>query len=72
MPEMDGHEATRQIRLLPGGGEIPIIALTASAMESERQACLAEGMNDYLTKPISPQALQKALDRFLPESTIEG
>ncbi len=71
MPEMDGHEATRQIRLLANGQHIPIIALTASAMESERQACLAEGMNDYLTKPISPLALQKVLDRYLPETRSE-
>jgi PAS domain S-box-containing protein len=67
MPEMDGHEATRRIRQLPGGEAVPIIALTASAMESERQACLSAGMNEYLTKPVSAQALQKILDRFLPE-----
>ena len=65
MPEMDGFEATRQIR---GSlhSEIPIIALTADAMPADRERCLAEGMNDYLSKPLDLVALAHAIDRWLP------
>jgi CheY-like chemotaxis protein len=61
MPEMDGLAATRAIREL--GNEIPIIALTADAMPDDRARCLAAGMNDYLQKPVRPDALQTALTR---------
>ena len=62
MPEMDGLEATRRIRALPGGlGRIPIVAMTASAMEEDRQRCLEAGMNAYLSKPIDEQELMRAL-----------
>jgi CheY-like chemotaxis protein len=68
MPVMDGYEATRQIRGAEGGvrnPNIPVIALTAHAMATDRTRCLAAGMNDYLTKPINPGALQQALSRML-------
>ncbi len=64
MPEMDGPTATRRIRELPGAeSEIPIIALTASAMQGDREKFLAAGMNDYVSKPIDPELLDAALRR---------
>ena len=66
MPEMDGFDATRAIRAAEDGTRrhLPIIALTANAMPEDREACLAVGMDDYLTKPLSKQALLKALERW--------
>jgi signal transduction histidine kinase/CheY-like chemotaxis protein len=65
MPQMDGYQATRMIRLLPNAeAEIPIIAMTANAMEGDRERCLQSGMDDYLTKPIQPSALIAALQRW--------
>ena len=66
MPEMDGYEATQRIRAGEVRGitaRIPIIALTAHAMESDRARCLAAGMDDYVSKPIDQQSLQQALSR---------
>jgi CheY-like chemotaxis protein/HPt (histidine-containing phosphotransfer) domain-containing protein len=69
MPEMDGYEATRRLRE-PASGvrnpKIPVIALTAHALATDRAKCLAAGMDDYLTKPINPALLQRALARSLP------
>ncbi|MCK9588129.1 MAG: response regulator, partial [Terrimicrobiaceae bacterium] len=67
MPVMDGFDATRVIRD-PGSGvrnsHIPIIALTAHAMKGDRELCLNAGMDDYLSKPVSPQFLAAALERW--------
>jgi signal transduction histidine kinase/CheY-like chemotaxis protein/ligand-binding sensor domain-containing protein len=64
MPIMDGIEVTRQIRRSwPAGHRPRIVAMTASALESDREACLAAGMDDYLTKPIRVAALQAAIER---------
>jgi PAS domain S-box-containing protein len=69
MPEMDGFEATRRIRDPRSAvlnHAIPIIAMTAHAMQGDRERCLEAGMGDYVTKPVSPEALAEALDRWLP------
>jgi two-component system sensor histidine kinase/response regulator len=65
MPVMDGFEATRAIRALPEGRDLPIIAMTAAAMQHDRDAALAAGMDDHIAKPISPQALIGILLRRL-------
>ena len=68
MPQMDGYEATRLLRSAEGrvkNPAIPVIALTAHALATDRAKCLAAGMNDYLTKPISPTHLRQALIRAL-------
>jgi CheY-like chemotaxis protein len=68
MPEMDGYEATRQIRSKKAGEryyDIPIVAMTANAMEGDREKCLAAGMNDYLAKPINPEKISSMLTKWL-------
>ena len=62
MPEMDGFEATRRIRAMPDErSSIPIVALTANAMADDRKTCLTAGMDDYLSKPVAPDALARML-----------
>jgi len=68
MPVMDGLDATRAIRADPACRKLPIIAMTANAMKQDLDACLAAGMNDYVTKPIDRGALAATLRRWLPES----
>ncbi|AXA56537.1 ATP-binding protein [Pseudomonas thivervalensis] len=65
LPVIDGYEATRQIRQLPGCDQVPIIALTANALQGDREACLAAGMNDYLAKPFKRNDLQQILQRWV-------
>ena len=66
MPVMDGYEATHQIREWESalGTRVPILALTAHAMNSDRDICLRAGMDDFLTKPLDPEELVRALDRW--------
>jgi PAS domain S-box-containing protein len=74
MPEMDGYEATREIRgrEQQSGQRVPIVALTANAMAQDREACLAAGMDDHLAKPFSMLALQEMLERWMPQSAPAG
>jgi CheY-like chemotaxis protein/HPt (histidine-containing phosphotransfer) domain-containing protein len=65
MPEMDGLEATRRIRQELAFRDLPIIAMTANAMKTDVEACLAAGMNDFVSKPIDRVALVKSLRRWL-------
>jgi two-component system, sensor histidine kinase and response regulator len=69
MPEMDGFEATREIRRFERATEkhLPIVAMTADAQVEDRMACLASGMDDYVSKPANLARLRTVLDRWLPE-----
>ena len=70
MPVMDGHEATREIRSDPRYDSLPIIAMTAQAMAEERDQCLAEGMNDHITKPIDPDLLYRTVLAFAGQRVV--
>jgi CheY-like chemotaxis protein len=71
MPEMDGFQATREIRSLEGSGQrVPILAMTANAMQGDRERCLEAGMDDYLSKPVAILDLKQALQRWLPAASI--
>jgi PAS domain S-box-containing protein len=65
MPELDGLDATRAIRALPGRGDVVIIALTANAFDTDRARCLRAGMNDFVSKPFKPEAMFETLLRWL-------
>lgn len=74
MPEMDGFTLARQIRdqeEILGNGHLPIIAITASAMDEERQRCLDAGMDDVLTKPLDIARLRSTIDRFLVDGAAQ-
>jgi len=66
MPEMDGFEATRIIRSREASTDLhlPIVALTANAMNEDRERCLKSGMDDYISKPVNEADLKQVLDRW--------
>ncbi|MEW6307317.1 MAG: response regulator, partial [Verrucomicrobiota bacterium] len=72
MPGMDGYEATRRIRAWEkeqGRERLPIVAMTASAMQGDRDACLAAGMDDYVSKPVKTEELEKVLAKWMAVSS---
>ncbi|MFG8669178.1 ATP-binding protein [Pseudomonas aeruginosa] len=65
LPVLDGYSATREIRAQENGRQVPIIALTANALQGDRENCLQAGMNDYLAKPFKREELQRILQRWI-------
>lgn len=72
MPVMNGHQATQKIRELEKqiGGHVPIIGVTAHALESDKELCIAAGMDDYMSKPISPELLEQKIRQWLGDTSI--
>jgi CheY-like chemotaxis protein len=65
MPELDGYEATQEMRRRQGAGaRIPVVAMTANALKGDRERCLEAGMDDYMAKPVGPDAFREMLDRW--------
>ncbi len=65
MPVMDGYEATRQLRKIPQYSALPVVAMTAHAMQGAKEECLAAGMNDYVSKPIDVEQLVEVVSRYI-------
>ncbi|MFW1677092.1 CHASE domain-containing protein [Pontibacter sp. JAM-7] len=75
MPEMDGLEATRRLRsgaVAGADSRVPVVAMTANAMEGDKQRCLQAGMDDYIAKPIEPAALQRVLQQWLSGQAVKS
>jgi CheY-like chemotaxis protein len=74
MPEMDGFTATRAIREREHAASrhIPIVAMTANAMQGDRERCLAAGMDDYLSKPVRLEPLRAVLERWIAASVADA
>jgi len=71
MPVLDGVDATRQIRSLPGRSKTPILALTASVFTKDSEACFAAGMNDFIGKPVNPDSFFATLLEWLEKADRE-
>lgn len=72
MPELDGYQTTAQIRAMETGRRrTPIIALTSHSTQSEQEKCLAAGMDDFITKPVQPQLLEKVMERWLQSAAVQ-
>jgi DNA-binding response OmpR family regulator len=72
MPVMDGMEATRCFRATEQGRRTPIVAMTANAMQGDRERCIAVGMDDYISKPIEVAELQRLLNQYIPGRSVES
>jgi len=72
MPVMNGIEATREIRAIPGCEQVPILAMTANAFSEDRQRCLDAGMNDHIGKPVDPERLFETLVKWLVKTNQGG
>jgi CheY-like chemotaxis protein len=71
MPLLNGYEATRSIRNMKNGGNIPIIAITAGAEKDQKIKCIEAGMNDYLSKPISAEIIEKTIIKWMEEPRLK-
>ncbi len=72
MPVMDGYQATRRIRESANRTQVPIIAVTANALQGDREKCLAAGMDDYLAKPVRAPLLHETMAKWLGRSSASG
>jgi CheY-like chemotaxis protein len=73
MPGLDGYQTTQRIRESgERGSQIPIIAITAASMVGDRERCLEAGMSDYVSKPLNPSELRRALQAVLPEGSANA
>ena len=70
MPVLDGIDATRKIRVIPGREWTPILALTANVFEDYKQRCTDAGMNDFVAKPVDPDLLYSAILKWLPDTSV--
>lgn len=70
MPRLNGADATRAIRALPGYGQTPIVALTANAFAEDRRCCLEAGMSDFISKPADPEVLYATLLKALQRRAV--